>query len=90
MKKQKNQPTWRQMVLSLAIAVLFGGMVYNGLEALINELIKSTLHTPWAPYVPIISALAVCSLIPAVIWIAYKLSYKMANLNDQNEKASDI
>ena len=87
MKKQKNQPTWYQMLLSLVIAGLMGWLFYNSLEALIDYMIRETLHSWLAPAIPIVGVFLVFLLVILSVWIAFKLASKMA---EQNKKASDI
>ena len=87
MKKQKNQPTWYQMVLSLVIAGLMGCLFYNSLEELIGYLIRKTLHSWLAPAIPVAGVFLVFLLVILSVWVAFKLASKMA---EQNEKASDI
>ncbi len=87
-KQKKQEPTLLQIAISLAISSLMGWMVYNGLEKLIDELIKATLHSWLETPVLIGSTLAICSLIPATVWAAHKMAYKMAEQNEK--KASDI
>ena len=87
MKKEKNQPTWYQMVLSLVIAGLMGWLFYNSLEELIGYLIRKTLHSWIAPAIPVAGVFLTFILFIFSVWVAFKLASKMA---EQNEKASDI
>ena len=88
MDRTRKEPTIFQIVVSLVVSSVLGWMAYNGLDSLIDVMIKKTLHTFWATPTLIVSTIAVFAIIIFVVWLARMLAYKMANAQD--EKASDI